>query len=126
MLDNLSYCKVIVIRDLRGVIEREGAGVGVFLTLTEPSRPMVTEAAGAGQFELPGFAPVPRIQIVTIEQAMALRDRAVRLPARRDDGSRRRRARRMCARRGRWISDRFPPPQPSPPGGGGGQVCKRR
>ena len=67
-------------------LPREGAGVGVFLTLTEPSRPMVTEAAGAGQFELPGFAPVPRIQIVTIEAAMALRDRAVRLPARRDDG----------------------------------------
>ena len=35
------------------------------------------------------FAPVPRIQIVTIAAAMALRDRAVRLPARRDDGFRR-------------------------------------
>ena len=46
---------------------------------------MVTEAAGAGQFDLPGFAPVPRLQIVTVEQAMALRDRAVHLPARRDD-----------------------------------------
>jgi site-specific DNA-methyltransferase (adenine-specific) len=78
-----------MIRDLRGVIEREGAGIGVFLTLTAPSKPMVTEAAGAGQFELPGFAPVPRIQIVTVEQAMALRDRAVRLPARRDDGFKR-------------------------------------
>jgi len=34
---------------------------------------------------LPGFnAPVPRIQIVSIEQAMALRDRAVRLPLARD------------------------------------------
>lgn len=75
-----------MIRDLRGVIERERAGVGVFLTLTEPSKPMITEAAGAGLYELPGFASVPRIQIVTIEQAMALRDRAVRLPARRDDG----------------------------------------
>ncbi len=63
-----------------------GAAIGVFLTLTEPSKPMITEAAGAGQFDLTGFAPVPRIQIVTIEQAMALRDRAVRLPARRDDG----------------------------------------
>jgi site-specific DNA-methyltransferase (adenine-specific) len=76
---------VSMIRDLRGVIEREGAGIGVFLTLTEPSKPMVTEAAGAGQFELPGFAPVPRIQIVTIDEAMKLRDRAVRMPARRDD-----------------------------------------
>ena len=80
---------VAMIRDLRGVMEREGAGVGVFVTLAEPSKPMITEAAGAGQYELPGFAPVPRIQIVTIEQAMALRDRAVRLPARRDDAFRR-------------------------------------
>jgi site-specific DNA-methyltransferase (adenine-specific) len=70
-----------MIRDLRGVIEREGAAIGVFLTLTEPSRPMITEAAGAGQFTLPGTdLSVPRIQIVTIEQAMALRDRAVRVP----------------------------------------------
>lgn len=76
---------VAMIRDLRGVIEREGAGIGVFLTLAPPSRPMLTEAAGAGQYELPGFQPVPRIQIVTIEEAMTLRDRAVRLPARRDD-----------------------------------------
>lgn len=76
---------VAMIRDLRGVIERENAGVGIFLTLTEPTKPMVTEAAGAGQFQMEGFDPVPRIQIVTIEQAMELRDRALRLPARRDD-----------------------------------------
>jgi site-specific DNA-methyltransferase (adenine-specific) len=74
-----------MIRDLRGVIEREGADIGVFLTLTEPSRPMITEAAGAGQYEMKDFSPVPRIQIVTVEQAMELRDRAVKLPARRDD-----------------------------------------
>jgi len=77
---------VSMIRDLRGVIEREGAQIGVFLTLAEPSRPMVTEAAGAGLYEVPGLAgSVPRIQIVTIEQALALRDRAVRLPALRAD-----------------------------------------
>ncbi len=46
---------------------------------------MVAEAAAAGQHEEPGFAPVPRVQIVTIEEAMRLRDRAVQLPARRDD-----------------------------------------
>lgn len=72
---------VSMIRDLRGVIEREGAAIGVFLTLTEPSRPMITEAAGAGQFTLPGTdLSVPRIQIVTIKEAMELRDRAVRVP----------------------------------------------
>jgi site-specific DNA-methyltransferase (adenine-specific) len=77
---------VAMIRDLRGVIEREGAQIGVFLTLTDPSKPMVVEAAGAGQVDLPGYAgSVPRIQIVTIADAMRLRDRAVRLPALRQD-----------------------------------------
>ena len=45
--------------------------------------------AGLGPFKLNDFAPVARIQIVTIGQAMALRDRAVRLPARGDGGFRR-------------------------------------
>lgn len=49
----------------------------------------ISEALTVWQFELSGFAPVPRIQIVTIEQAMALRDRAVRLPARGDGGFKR-------------------------------------
>ena len=76
---------VAMIRDLRGVIEREGAEIGIFLTLTEPKKTMVAEAAAAGQFTLEGFEPVPRIQIVTVDEALRLRDRAVRLPARRDD-----------------------------------------
>jgi site-specific DNA-methyltransferase (adenine-specific) len=50
---------VSMIRDLKGVIERERAGVGVFLTLTEPTKPMVAEAASAGLHEELGFAPVP-------------------------------------------------------------------
>lgn len=80
---------VSMIRDLKGVIERERAGVGVFLTLTEPTKPMIAEAASAGLHEEPGFAPVPRLQIVTVEQAMQLRERAVQLPARRDDAFKR-------------------------------------
>ena len=74
-----------MIRDLRGVIEREGAEIGVFLTLTEPKKTMITEAAAAGLFEMEGNDPVPRIQIVTIDEALTLRDRAVRLPLRRGD-----------------------------------------
>jgi site-specific DNA-methyltransferase (adenine-specific) len=80
--DNVSVAQI---RDLRGVIERERAEIGVFLTLTPPKKTMVAEAAAAGQFEMEGFHPVPRIQIVSIEDALELRDRAVRLPARRDD-----------------------------------------
>jgi len=76
---------VSMIRDLVGTIQRERAEIGIFLTLTPPTKPMVAEAAAAGLYEEDGFAPVPRLQIVTIEDALQLRDRAVRLPARRDD-----------------------------------------
>ena len=69
-----------MIRDLRGAMERTGAEIGIFLTLTPPKGGMAAEAAAAGQHEEPGFAPVPRIQIVTIEDAMALRDRAAQIP----------------------------------------------
>jgi len=61
----------------------------VFLTLTAPPAPMTREAAAAGQFTMEGFEPVPRLQIVAIEEALALRDRAVKLPARRDDAFKR-------------------------------------
>jgi site-specific DNA-methyltransferase (adenine-specific) len=74
-----------MIRDLRGVIEREGAEIGIFLSLTPPTKPMIAEAAAAGQYHEDGFSPVPRIQIVSIEEALRLRDRSVQLPARRDD-----------------------------------------
>jgi len=50
---------------------------------------MISEAASAGLHEGPGFAPVPRLQIVTVEDAMRLRERAVQLPARRDDAFKR-------------------------------------
>jgi len=73
---------VAMIRDLRGAMERTGAEIGIFLTLTPPKGGMAAEAAAAGQHEEPGFAPVPRIQIVTIETAMELRDRAAQIPAR--------------------------------------------
>ncbi len=73
---------VAMIRDLRGAMERTGAEIGIFLTLTPPKGGMEAEAAAAGQHEEPGFAPVPRIQIVTIEEAMRLHDRAAQIPAR--------------------------------------------
>ena len=66
-----------MIRNLRGVIKLKRAGIGVFLTLSQPSKPRVTEAAGAGLYERLDFAAVLRIQLVMIEKAMALRDRAV-------------------------------------------------
>jgi site-specific DNA-methyltransferase (adenine-specific) len=59
------------IRDLRGVVEREGAAIGVFITLEEPTREMTTEAVSAGFYESPGWsASYPKIQILTIEQLL--------------------------------------------------------
>jgi len=59
------------IRDLRGVVEREGAAIGIFITLEEPSREMTTEAVSAGFYESPGWSSkYPKIQILTIEQLL--------------------------------------------------------
>jgi len=44
--------------------------------------------AGAGQYEVEGFAPVSCHQIVTIEETLRLRHRAVDLPSWRDDAFR--------------------------------------
>lgn len=74
------------IDQLKAVVDREKAAIGIFLTLEEPTKPMLTEAAGAGHYLADGLdRPVPKIQIITIEEAMRLRDRAVQIPLRRAD-----------------------------------------
>ena len=60
------------IRDLRGVIEREGAALGVFVTLEAPSKDMNSEAIQAGFYRQPGWEQTyPKLQILTIEQLLA-------------------------------------------------------
>ena len=61
------------VRDLRGVVEREDAAIGVFITLEEPTGPMKAEAAEAGQFQTKSVAGTrhPRLQILTIEDLLA-------------------------------------------------------
>jgi site-specific DNA-methyltransferase (adenine-specific) len=59
------------IRDLVGTVGREKAAVGVFITLEEPSKPMLTEAATAGFYESPSWGQnYPKIQILTINQLL--------------------------------------------------------
>jgi site-specific DNA-methyltransferase (adenine-specific) len=61
------------IRDLIGVLDREKAAIGAFLTLKPPTRPMREEAAAAGFYE-PEFFPghrFPRLQILTIAELFA-------------------------------------------------------
>jgi len=53
------------VRDLRGVVEREKAAIGVLLTLEEPTKPMRTEAASAGFYTSP-WGTHPKLQIVTV------------------------------------------------------------
>jgi site-specific DNA-methyltransferase (adenine-specific) len=61
------------VRDLKGVLEREKAAIGAFISLAEPTGPMSKEAATAGLYEpthLPGLE-FPRLQILTIEELFA-------------------------------------------------------
>ncbi len=65
------HVNVSMIRDLKGVLDREKAPIGLFVTLTEPTRPMVVEAAAAGFYESPHHGRFPRLQILTIEGLLA-------------------------------------------------------
>lgn len=66
------HVSVSHIRDLKGVVEREEAEIGAFITLHEPTGPMKKEAAAAGFYDPPGLLPpVPKLQILTIEELLA-------------------------------------------------------
>ena len=58
------------VRDLRGVIEREGAAIGALICLRRPTRAMRAEAASAGSYTSP-WGRHPRLQILTIEELLA-------------------------------------------------------
>ena len=58
------------VRDLRGVVEREQAALGVLLTLNTPTKAMRTEAASAGFYASP-WGQHPRVQILTVEELLA-------------------------------------------------------
>ncbi len=55
------------IRDLKGTVEREGAALGVFITLEKPTQAMIKEALAAGRYESPTWGKkYRRLQILTI------------------------------------------------------------
>lgn len=56
-----------MIADLKNTVAREKAQIGLFVTLTPPTKPMVTEATSAGFYESPHLGAFPKIQILTIE-----------------------------------------------------------
>jgi DNA modification methylase len=63
---------VAMVRDLRGVIEREKAEIGVLISMEAPTKPMLKEAAEAGFYKSPHVeGKFPRLQIFTIEQLLS-------------------------------------------------------
>ncbi|MBA4375692.1 MAG: site-specific DNA-methyltransferase [Anaerolinea sp.] len=59
------------IRDLKGVLEREQAQIGVFITLESPTRDMLTEALTSGSYHSEIWdKDYPKIQIVSIEELL--------------------------------------------------------
>ena len=63
------HVTVSQIRDLVGVINRENAQIGAFLSLEPPTAPMRREAASAGFYESP-WGKHPCIQLLTIEELL--------------------------------------------------------
>ncbi len=62
------------IRDLKAVVDRERAVIGVFITLESPTRPMIQEALAAGYYSPEHLAKehtASKIQIVTIAELLA-------------------------------------------------------
>jgi site-specific DNA-methyltransferase (adenine-specific) len=56
-----------MVRDLAGTVEREGAEMGILVTLGEPTRGMVADAANYGFVPKTPHGRIPRIQIVSAE-----------------------------------------------------------
>lgn len=58
------------IRDLVGVLQRENAEMGIFLSLEQATKPMHTEADSQGFYHSPLGRDYPKLQIFTIEQLL--------------------------------------------------------
>ncbi len=62
--DNVS---VAMVRDLAHVVDREKAKIGVFITLSPPTKPMETEAVKTGFYQT-DYGKYPKVQILTIDE----------------------------------------------------------
>lgn len=54
------------IRELKAVVEREKASIGLFITLEEPTNPMLEESIKSGFY----MKDIPKIQIITIKNLL--------------------------------------------------------
>jgi DNA modification methylase len=58
------------IRDLKGVLEREKAELGAFISLKPATRDMIKEAVSAGFYESQHYGKFPKLQILTVEEIL--------------------------------------------------------
>ncbi len=66
------HTNVAHVRDLRGVVEREQAAIGVLISMDEHSGPMMNEAVTAGFYESSSWGrKYPKIQLFTIAELLA-------------------------------------------------------
>jgi site-specific DNA-methyltransferase (adenine-specific) len=64
-----------MVKDLIATLARDKADIGLFITLTAPTKAMVTEAAAAGFYESPNGKKYARLQLFTIEGLLSKRQR---------------------------------------------------
>ena len=57
------------VRELIGTVDTQKAEIGVLITLEEPTKPMLSEAASAGFYKTP-YGDHPRLQILTVEKLL--------------------------------------------------------
>jgi len=60
----------VMVRELAGTVDREGADMGILVTLGEPTKAMQTEAAGHGFVQKSAHGRLPRIQITTAQDLL--------------------------------------------------------
>ena len=66
------HINVAHVRDLKGVLEREKAAIGVLISMEDPSKPMQAEAITSGFYEFQSWGQkYPKVQILTITELLA-------------------------------------------------------
>jgi site-specific DNA-methyltransferase (adenine-specific) len=59
------------IRELRDVVSRQGAAIGIFITLEDPTSEMIKEVKATEPFKHPTWQhEYPRLQILTVEDLL--------------------------------------------------------
>ena len=86
------------LRDLRGVLEREKAEIGVLLCMEEPTKGMRKEVASGDFYHSPSWnSRHPRLQILTVAEILS--GKAIDMPAQGQTNATHRRAPRVRQKR---------------------------